>query len=78
MAWFSLTGSDPTNPNDYTNVGGSAPSTCDGIEQICAIQADPDGNNKPTFTSALLADMVEALHFQTPSDTVKLKDRPVR
>lgn len=73
MAWFSLTGSQASNPNSYT-LQGAQPS-CPGTEQICAIQASADSNNKPVITNALYAEMVDALHDQTPSTNVKLKDR---
>ncbi|PUV24574.1 hypothetical protein [Sphingobacterium athyrii] len=73
MAWFSLTGPNASHPDSYT-LQGSQP-TCPGTERICAIQANADGNNKPIITTALYAEMVDALDTQTPSANVKLKDR---
>lgn len=73
MAWFSLTGSNPTNPNDYT-LQGSQPS-CPGAEQVCAIQANEDANNAPDITTSLLEEMVQALHNGAATTNVKLKDR---
>lgn len=73
MAWYSLTGPNPTNPNDYT-FQSSQPS-CPGSEEICAIQANASGANKPVITQALLEEMVDALHNGAATANVKLKDR---
>ena len=73
MAWYSLTGSNPANPNDYT-FQSSQPS-CPGAEQICAILATASGANKPVITQALLEEMVAALHNGAATANVKLKDR---
>ncbi|MCS3556611.1 MULTISPECIES: hypothetical protein [unclassified Sphingobacterium] len=73
MAWFILNASgNPTDPTNYT-LQGSQPS-CPGAEQICAIQANQNGT-QPEITTALLAEMVEALHDGAATTNVKLKDR---
>jgi len=75
MAWFSLTGSNPTLPSNYTLVA-SEPTNCTGTPQsICAIQASNDGNNNPDITNALQNEMILALDDGVPSANVKLKAR---
>ncbi|MNE97653.1 hypothetical protein D3C80_1960340 [compost metagenome] len=75
MAWFSLTGSNPTLPSNYTLVA-SEPTNCTGTPQsICAIQASNDGNNNPDITNALQNEMILALDDGVPSTNVKLKAR---
>lgn len=76
MAWFQLGSGNPTDPSNYTLYTGNVNTLCPDNEQICAIQAEGDTSNKPIITAQLLADMVNALHNQSPSDTVKLKLRP--
>lgn len=72
MAWFSLTGTDPTNPSHYTNVGGTPPS-CLGNDRICAVQANPSGSGEPQLTDPLKNEMIIALNNRTPSSNVLLK-----
>ncbi|MBE8722695.1 hypothetical protein [Sphingobacterium pedocola] len=73
MAWFSLNpGGDPTQPNDYT-LQSSEP-TCSGQNQICAVQANPDGSNNPQLTAALKDEMIDALHNRTATDNVSLRN----
>lgn len=73
MAWFELSPTgNPTQPNDYT-FSSNEPS-CLGEDQICAVQANPDSNNKPQLTDALKNQMIEALHDRTPSANVKLRN----
>lgn len=75
MAWFSLTGSNPTLSSDYTLVA-SEPTNCTGTPQaICALQANNDGSNKPDITNALQNEMILALHNGASSSNVKLKAR---
>lgn len=76
LKWFQLGSGSSTNPNNYTEYTGDVELLCPDNEQICAIQAEPNLSNKPIFTTALLAEMVDALHDQQPSDNVKLKLRP--
>lgn len=72
MAWFLLNPSgNPTDSQDYT-FQSTTPS-CAGSNQICAVQANPDANNKPELTEALKDQMILALHSRTPSANVKLK-----
>ncbi|WP_400261165.1 hypothetical protein ACFX5U_14540 [Sphingobacterium sp. SG20118] len=74
MAWFELTGSDPTLPSNYT-FRATKPN-CPGTEQICSIQAMNDGAGNPVITNALQNEMILALHNGSPSTNVELKDRP--
>ncbi|MCS3552351.1 MULTISPECIES: hypothetical protein [unclassified Sphingobacterium] len=74
MAWFELTGTDPTSPSHFT-LRAVAPN-CPGNDQICSIQAMNDGSNNPVITNALQNEMILALQNATPSTNVKLKDRP--
>lgn len=74
MAWFTLnTSGNPTNPQNYTLETSGTP-TCLGIDQICAVQADNDGNNKPKLTQELKDEMIIALHEREASVNVLLKD----
>lgn len=73
MAWFELTGSSPIVPNDYTL--RTSPPSCGGQDQICSVQATPDGSGqKPQLTAALKDEMITALHFGTESTNVKLRN----
>ena len=72
MNWYSFTGSNPTNPAHYTNVG-STPPACLGNDSICAIQANPTGSGQPQLTDALKNEMIVALNNRTPSTNVLLK-----
>ncbi len=75
MAWFSLTGSNPTLSSNYT-LEPSEPTNCSGTPQaVCAIQASNDGTDKPDITNALQNEMILALHNGVPSTNVKLKAR---
>ena len=75
MAWFSFTGSDPANPNDYTLAGSSAPNCGTKQEQLCAIQATNDGNDHPELDVTILSEMVQALNAPANTPNVKLKAR---
>lgn len=72
MAWFRLNSGSPTNPNNYTLESGT-PTDCIGTNQICAVQA-ADNAGKPVLSPALKDQMIDALHFNTPSTNVQLKD----
>ncbi|WP_282636139.1 hypothetical protein [Sphingobacterium thalpophilum] len=72
MAWFSFTGTNPTEPSHYTNVGDTPPS-CGGDNSICAVQATPNSSNRPQLTDALKNEMIIALNSRTPSSNVLLK-----
>ena len=72
MAWFSLDdGGTPTQPSDYSLV--SSPS-CDGSDQICAVQANDNGSGQPILSNALKDEMINALHNRASSTNVQLKD----
>jgi hypothetical protein len=71
MEWFQLTGSNPTQPSNYSPIG--SPS-CLGEDQICAVQADNNGNNEPVLTEALKDEMIQALHDREPSANVQLRN----
>lgn len=76
MAWFSLTPDEsPTNPSNYTNVGNTRPTTCEGQDQICAIQANDNGSGQPVLTDALKNDMISALHNRANNSNVSLKEQ---
>lgn len=70
MAWFSLTGPNPTIPSDYT---AATPTGCTGTNKICAVQANPDGSGYPELTDALKDEMILALHNRSASANVQLK-----
>lgn len=75
MAWFSLQPSgNPIQPSDYTLVGTNPPTGCDGIDQICAVQATTGAGNTPVLSAALKDEMINALHNRTASTNVQLKD----
>ncbi|MEJ5090796.1 MULTISPECIES: hypothetical protein [Sphingobacterium] len=76
MAWFRLTGSNPTQASHYTLFTGDVNDLCPDNEQICAIQALNDGNNNPDITTSLRNEMIIALNNQAPSTNVLLKLRP--
>lgn len=42
--WYSFTGDDPEDPNDYTRKE-SEPSGCTGGTNVCAILAEPDAGD---------------------------------
>lgn len=47
IQWFSFEGDDPSDPQDYVELPG--PPDCDGASDLCAIQAEENGNTgKPT------------------------------
>lgn len=76
MAWFSLNSDgNPTDASDYT-LATSEPSCSGTPQQICAIQADNDGNDQPDLTPEVLIAMVQALHNGASTADVKLKNRP--
>ncbi|NJI73196.1 hypothetical protein HCX49_08260 [Sphingobacterium kitahiroshimense] len=72
MAWFSLTGSNPTQPSNYQLVGSTPPPGCSGTNQICAIQAT-DNAGQPVLSAALKDEMILALHNRNASTNVQLK-----
>ena|GEM_PF-423940 len=74
MAWFNYTPTQPNgplNPDNYT-LAGSTP-TCTNGPDLCAIQADNDGSDRPEFTEALKDDMILALVAHQQNSNVKLK-----
>ncbi|MCW2260098.1 MULTISPECIES: hypothetical protein [Sphingobacterium] len=74
MNWFQLNvAGNPTDPNNYTDLGTGTPSCPTGTNKICAIQADPDGSGNPDITDSLKDDMISALHNRSSSATVQLK-----
>lgn len=72
MAWFSFTGTNPTNPNHYT-LEGSQP-TCPGQDQICAVQAANNGSDKPVLSDSLKNEMIIALNDKVASANVLLRE----
>jgi len=72
MAWFSFTGTNPTNPAHYTDVGSTQPG-CTGNDSICAIQTTANASGQPQLTDALKNEMIVALNDRTPSSNVLLK-----
>jgi len=74
MAWFSLTGSDPSQPSSYTLSTGIP--TCSGpSEQMCALQAANNGSDKPVITDALKNEIINSLQNQVDGPNVHLKSR---
>ncbi len=74
MAWFSFTGTNPSEPSHYSLV--STQPTCTGAQSVCAIQANDDGDNNPILTNALKNEMIQALNDGVSSTNVKLRTRP--
>ncbi|WP_312398412.1 hypothetical protein [Sphingobacterium sp.] len=74
MAWFSFTGTNPSDPSHYTLVS-SQPSCLGTPQQLCAIQANNEDGN-PDLNDAILSEMTEALNDQKNTTNVKLKVRP--
>ncbi|MDR6783283.1 hypothetical protein ABTW24_22800 [Sphingobacterium thalpophilum] len=74
MSWYSFTGSNPANANDYTLVSGT-PSCSTPTQRLCAIQANDDGSNHPDLDNAILSEMVQALDSQNNTANVRLKAR---
>lgn len=61
MALFQLNNSgDPTDPQDYTAT--TSPICPSGTNQVCSITAADDGTGHPVITTAVLQNMVRALH----------------
>lgn len=74
MAWFSFTGTNPSNPSHYTLV--ATQPTCPGLTQrMCALQAMNDGANNPDITPALKDEIINSLENQVNGTNVKLKAR---
>ncbi|MDH5825826.1 hypothetical protein [Sphingobacterium faecium] len=76
MPWYSFTPGaatpqDPSDPAQYTNVGGSPP-TCLGGPKVCAIQAN-DLATKPIFTTALYREIIRAQHNAVGSTNVLMQ-----
>lgn len=72
--WFNYTGSDPANPNHYS-LSTTTPACIGDTEQLCAIQAENDGNNHPDIDLNIALEMVQALQSQANTTNVKLKER---
>jgi len=74
MAWFSFTGTNPSQPSHYTLVASQP--TCPGLTQrMCALQAMNDGSNNPVITDALQNEIINSLENQVNGTNVKLKAR---
>lgn len=73
MPWFQLDPAGiPTDPLDYTLEPN--PTGCDGTNQICAVQANNNGSDKPVLSAALKDEMINSLHNRTASPNVQLKN----
>lgn len=75
MAWYTFvpgTPPDPSDPNQYTNIGSTPPS-CPFNVKVCAIQAMDDGG-LPIITTSILRELVRALQNGTESTNVLLKN----
>lgn len=76
MAWFSFTGTNPSNPAHYT-LQGSEPSCGLVEEKMCAIQAAKSAtNNDPVLNVAILSEIADALQLEENTTNVRLKARP--
>jgi hypothetical protein len=75
MEWFSFTGTVPGNPEHYT-LTGSAPACQDPQQQLCAIQAENDGNDEPILDVTILTEIALAVNNQANEPNVRLKERP--
>jgi len=72
MAWFSFTGTNPSDPAHYTLVPNQP--SCPGTQSLCAIQASNDGSDNPVLTNPLKDEITQALQDREPGTNVKLKD----
>jgi hypothetical protein len=72
MPYYILNaGGSPIVSTDYTNIGGTAPTSCGGTEQICAVFAD--GNSQPVLSTTLRDEMIVALNSGSNTGNVFLK-----
>ena len=74
MAWFSYTGTDPSNPAHYSAPSSTPPSCTSPTQQMCALQADDDGG-EPIITDTLKDEIINSLQNQVNGPNVKLKKR---
>lgn len=75
MAWFSYTGSDPSQPGSYTLSSSGTPPCSSPSEQMCALQAANNGSNEPVITDALKNEIINSLQNQVDGPNVHLKSR---
>ncbi|ERJ61312.1 hypothetical protein [Sphingobacterium paucimobilis] len=73
MAWFSFTGTDPSNPAHYT-FATSPPSCSTPKQAMCSLQANDNGGS-PDITDALKNELINSLQNQVDGPNVKLKKR---
>ncbi|AIM36824.1 hypothetical protein KO02_09005 [Sphingobacterium sp. ML3W] len=72
--WYSFTGGNPADSNNYTAVGGTAPTCSSPTQQLCAIFTDNDVNGDADLNLIAL-EMVQALQSQANTTNVILKRR---
>ncbi|WP_282638700.1 hypothetical protein [Sphingobacterium thalpophilum] len=75
MAWFSFTGTNPSNPAHYSAPSSTPPSCTSPTEQMCALQANDNGSNQPVITDALKNEIINSLQNQVDGPNVRLKTR---
>ncbi|OOG15737.1 hypothetical protein BWD42_23950 [Sphingobacterium sp. CZ-UAM] len=75
MAWFSFTGTNPSNPTHYSAPSSTPPSCTSPTEQMCALQANDNGSNQPVITDALKNEIINSLQNQVDGPNVRLKTR---
>lgn len=75
MAWFSFTGTNPSNPAHYSAPSSTPPSCTSPTEQMCALQANDNGSNQPVITDALKNEIINSLQNQVDGANVRLKTR---
>lgn len=73
MAWFSFTGTNPSNPSHYT-LAGSQPTCTSPTQRMCALQANNVGGS-PDITNALKNEIINSLENEVDGPNVKLKTR---
>lgn len=74
MALFNYTGSDPSQPSSYTLATGT-PSCSSPKQQMCALEADDDGNGSPIITEDLKDEIINSLQNQVDGPNVHLRSR---
>lgn len=72
MAWFSFTGSNPSDKTHYTLVS-SEPNCGIEREKLCAINATNNGSNQPVLDIPILSEMADALELEQNTTNVRLK-----
>ncbi|MEN5193449.1 hypothetical protein [Sphingobacterium faecium] len=75
MSWYPFTGSNPADPAHYAAPVATPPTCSSPTQQMCALQAEDNGNNRPDITDALKDEIINSLQNQVNGPNVRLKTR---